>query len=102
MSQWHEIGPVGDFPEGERKCVNVGKTPICVVHTDGRLHAFLDMCPHAGMPLNEGTLEGKRIICPFHGYTFSIEDGRNLDFDDDVPMRVYPIRVEAGRVAVEM
>lgn len=44
----------------------------------GRLHALDDACGHAGRLLSEGRREGTRVVCPGHGITFDLRDGRRI------------------------
>ncbi len=102
MARWIDLGPPEDFPAGSRRTVKLEGRPVCVFNVAGQLLAFTDVCPHAGMPLGEGQLSGKVITCPFHGYAFNLETGKNIDYADDVPLMTHPIRVEAGKVQVEL
>lgn len=38
--------------------------------------AFKNKCPHQGKPLNDCWIENNEIVCPFHQYHYSIENGR--------------------------
>ena len=52
--------------------------PICMVRWNGQLYAFSGTCPHAGAPLSKGEMDPRGIIlCPRHGYSFSIRHGLN-------------------------
>lgn len=85
------------LPEGGRVLVEHGAMTIGVIRAKGRLHAFLNICPHQGGPACEGllihkveeiiaedrTYQGMRfnedelhIVCPWHGWEFNIETGR--------------------------
>ncbi len=45
----------------------------------GNFFAFAYKCPHAGGMLPDGWIDAKgNIVCPVHGYRFSIENGRNV------------------------
>lgn len=70
------VGAPGDFPEGQLRRVDAGGMPALVVRRDGRLTAIAAVCSHAGGPLDEGTLEGARVTCPWHASQFSVVDGR--------------------------
>lgn len=102
MSNWVELGKAQDFPAGEKKCVTAAAEPIVVCNVDGQLHAFANICPHAGMPIGDGDLAGKVVTCPYHGYAYDVSTGRNIDFEGDVPLRTYPVRMENGRVQVDV
>jgi len=54
----------------------IGDQSILVVHgTDGRLRAFHNACRHRGTRLASGAgcFEGRRIRCPFHGWTWKLD-----------------------------
>ncbi len=44
--------------------------------TDGRFVAAPAWCPHMRGPLWEGTRDGTQLVCPWHAWTYSLEDGR--------------------------
>ena len=55
------------------------------------------------MPLGEGNVEGRIITCPFHGYTYDVQTGKNVDFAEDIPLSMRAVRVtENGRLEVEV
>jgi phenylpropionate dioxygenase-like ring-hydroxylating dioxygenase large terminal subunit len=61
----------GDFVEHQ-----IGKESILVVRTaGGALRAFENACRHRGRRLASGCgrFEGRRIRCPFHGWTYSLD-----------------------------
>lgn len=103
MAKWHDIGPAEDFPEGTHVCATVGEKSIVIVHVDGEMHALADHCPHAGKPLGMGELRGCKIVCPFHGYTYHVKTGRNVEFPyDEPPVRKYPLRISENIVQVQV
>jgi nitrite reductase/ring-hydroxylating ferredoxin subunit len=59
--------------------VELGGRRFRVVSVDGRLHAHDTRCPHLGGPLNEGSIEGCELVCPWHGYRFDLVTGRSSD-----------------------
>jgi nitrite reductase (NADH) small subunit len=86
-----------DMPEGARSVVACEGRQIGVVRAKGKLHAFLNICPHQGGPVCDGllihrveeviapdkTYQGMRfsetdlhIVCPWHGWEFNIETGK--------------------------
>lgn len=64
------------------------KKPVCV-HLDGRsialyrestgrIGAVSDVCPHRRMSLSLGRVQNDRLVCPYHGWSFSGEgDGES-------------------------
>src|SRR5215467_8730313 len=49
---------------------------IMLLRDKGRVYAFLDQCPHRGVPLSIGRQEFPRTwTCRYHGWTFDLETG---------------------------
>ncbi|MGD0580899.1 MAG: Rieske (2Fe-2S) protein [Bryobacteraceae bacterium] len=67
----------------------------------GSLHAFHGLCPHHGGPLGQGNLVDGRIVCPWHAWEFSVEDGA-LDYNPEIHLRRYRVQVEGDDVLVEI
>jgi nitrite reductase/ring-hydroxylating ferredoxin subunit len=77
--------------EGAMTRVELRGRGILVCRASGGLYAIEDRCPHAGVALAGGRLDGFVLECPLHG-------GR-LDVRDGSPVEV-PIRRAAERFAV--
>ena len=73
---------------------------IAVVSQDGRISAFLDVCPHAGSPLSGGRVRRGRIFCPLHGAPFDLENGKCLAPQKYDSLTMYDIRLEEEWVEV--
>jgi len=48
---------------------------LLIKHNSNYL-AFKNKCPHQGNPLNDCWIENDTVVCPFHQYHFSLENGR--------------------------
>ncbi|HEU4460047.1 MAG TPA: Rieske (2Fe-2S) protein [Methylibium sp.] len=74
------LGPAAEVPEGGAR--GYAEAGVFVVRHRGRLHAYLDACPHYGdTPLawrRDAYLDaaGRRIVCAAHGAQFEIASGR--------------------------
>ncbi len=76
---------------------------IAVFLEGGHYYALEDSCPHQGAPLSDGILFDKCVTCTWHGWRFSLEDGRWLDSHkskNQVP--TYPVRVEGDEIRVSV
>lgn len=102
MAEWVKIGLASEMPsEGNAKeFVALGR-PICVARVRGRLAALHNECPHHGAPLSEGTIEGGRVVCPWHGWSFDPETGAELR-NPLGGATVYPLRVDGDDVLCEV
>ncbi|MGH7721234.1 MAG: Rieske 2Fe-2S domain-containing protein [Candidatus Dormibacteria bacterium] len=96
------VGSANDFPEGELRRVQAAGMAALVVRQAGRLHAIAAVCSHAGGPLDEGTLEGTRVTCPWHGSVFSLESGRCLRGPATFDQPTFDIREREGRVELKL
>lgn len=77
MSQCTRIAGVSELPPpGHVREFIFRQHGVCVVNQDGRFSALSNVCPHKGGPLSEGSVEDGELVCPWHGWAFSIHDGR--------------------------
>ena len=75
-----EAAKSGEVREGALHVVHVGGHSVALTRVGGRVQAFVNKCPHLGMPLSKGKIEGGAVTCPFHGSKFDICSGRNMDW----------------------
>ncbi len=70
------VGRPQEFAEGRMKRVDAGGMAVLLLRHHGRLYAIANTCAHAGGPLDEGTLDGTRVTCPWHASQFDVTTGR--------------------------
>jgi nitrite reductase (NADH) small subunit/3-phenylpropionate/trans-cinnamate dioxygenase ferredoxin subunit len=93
------VARVGEVPEGAGIPVEVGDRMIALFLKDGSYFAIDDECPHQGAPLCDGFVEDKTVTCAWHGWRFSLEDGRWLD-NPRIRVGAYPVRVVGDEIQV--
>ena len=64
-----------DIGPSSMKAVDVNGEKVCNINIQGNYYAIGNVCTHMGGPLNEGTLEGFEVECPWHGSKFDIRTG---------------------------
>lgn len=96
--EWFGVGGASDFPEGAMRRVTAGDVPALVVRLEGALHAIAATCSHAGGPLDEGPLEGKVVICPWHASRFCLSDGSLRGGPATAPQPSFEVRERDGQV----
>lgn len=75
-----KIGTVNEFLPGKLRVVRADGVMVVVNHTKSGFCAVENRCPHLGLPLGSGKVEGNVITCPFHGSKFNMSTGENLDW----------------------
>lgn len=101
--QWIEVGPADELTQDGKACVKAGQTPLVVCTVEGETHVLKDECPHAGLPFGEGELRGKTLTCPFHGFTYRVDTGADVDDPEfGEPAAVLPCKVESGKLWVRL
>lgn len=74
---------------GKRECVPLrvnSKGCLLVKHQD-EFHLVKNRCPHQGITLENASCVDGTIVCPWHHYGFSLENGRGAGLYLDI----YPI-----------
>jgi 3-phenylpropionate/trans-cinnamate dioxygenase ferredoxin subunit len=99
---WVRVATVGEVPEGATKAVEIGDTPIAVVHTCGEWFAVQDVCSHANVALSEGEVEGCTLECWLHGSRFDLRTGKPSGPPATEPVPVYAVKVEGDAVYVSL
>jgi nitrite reductase (NADH) small subunit len=90
-----------DLPRpGEAKEFVAGARILCVANVDGVIRALDNECPHRGGPLAEGLIEGGKLICPWHAWSFDPATGATEASQERVP--VYPVTIEGEDVFVKV
>jgi nitrite reductase/ring-hydroxylating ferredoxin subunit len=96
-----KVCSVADVPAGAVAEIFVEGTPYAICNVDGKLFCVDGTCPHAGGPLGQGTLEGNRLMCPWHAWEFDCRTGL-IDSDEDMSISTYPVTVQQGEVLVDI
>ena len=66
------------------------------------VYAMEDVCPHAGLPLSDGTLEGCVITCRAHGWPFDVRTGFDPDDADGFPIPCFAVELRDDQVFVDV
>ncbi len=97
--KYYNVAKVGEIPEGEGRPFEIDGQNIAVLLDGGTYYAIEDACPHQGAPLWDGEVGEKAVMCTWHGWRFSLEDGRYLD-GPGCKVATYPVRVEGDDIQV--
>ena len=89
--------PVND----EAKEFICGDKTICVANVNGTITAMDNVCIHRGGPLGQGTIEGGKVVCPWHGWQWDPNTGTAVH-SASAKIAVYPIKIEGSDVLIEI
>ena len=96
------VAAVDDVPAGGCTLVEVEGARLVLARVGSEVYALGDACAHRGGPLHQGRLAGTRLTCPWHGWMYDVRTGQCLLPARGGPVPAYPVRVEAGRIFVDM
>lgn len=116
----HLAGRSDSIPDNGRLVLDIGDKTIGIFRVGGQLHAYENTCPHMGGPVCQGLIipavrevvnekqvstgyrfdeSEMRIVCPWHGYEFSIETGSH-PAKESIRLKRVLVDEEGGEVYV--
>jgi 3-phenylpropionate/trans-cinnamate dioxygenase ferredoxin subunit len=99
---FHPALALEELPPGRMRCVIVAGREVLLCHSREGVFALDNICTHAFARMDEGRLRGVRLICPLHGASFDVRDGRVLGPPASQPLRRYAVRVVDGTIEVAL
>ncbi len=103
MSEFYiKVAVLHDVAPGKMKCVTVRDQRVLLANVGGKIYAADEMCTHEEASLCLGSLRGELLKCPLHGSRFDLRTGAVLDEPADVPLKVYPVKVDGQDIYVNL
>jgi 3-phenylpropionate/trans-cinnamate dioxygenase ferredoxin subunit len=117
VAQGVVVGRIEDFAIGVCRVVSIANREIGVIRlANDRFRAVLNRCPHRGAPVCRGivggtwppcapgelsyAMDGEVLVCPWHGWQFDLNSGRELFQPAPARLKLFETRVTAGSVEV--
>ncbi|MBA2551848.1 MAG: Rieske (2Fe-2S) protein [Nocardioidaceae bacterium] len=100
--EWTDAAARADVPEDGPLRVEVAGQQVVLVGVSGQLHAMGATCSHYGGPLEQGSIEGECLVCPWHGSHFRLIDGSVARGPATAPQLSYDVRVVSDRVQLKV
>lgn len=99
-----DVGALDDLDDLEGSRFVVGDRAISVVRIGDDVYAIGDTCSHQEVSLSGGEVDPDdlTIECCKHGSAFDLETGAALSLPATRPVPTYTVRVEDGRVLVDV
>ena len=90
-----------------------GTEPVVVINSNGTIRAFQGTCTHEYFELDRGFLTaggsrgsdgqpGGTLTCALHLSRFDLATGDALDPPAELPLAVYDVVVEGGRILIDV
>lgn len=101
MAEFARVARQDELPEGSSKEVEHQGRVVALFNQGGKIFAMDGICPHAGGPLSEGTIEDGVVTCPWHGWQFRLANGQNV-YNSRCVQACYEVRVEGGEILLSL
>lgn len=107
-NHWYPVFWADQLQPGDVVSVQVWESSLAVYrNADGSANALANACPHKGVELHRGEVNGNNLVCPYHGWKFN-SDGQCVDIpyfpqEQKLPCaqaRSYPTREAYGIIWV--
>jgi nitrite reductase/ring-hydroxylating ferredoxin subunit len=99
MTEFFPVAEASSLPPGSARTVSARGREFALVNLDGEFYAIEDRCPHRGESLGSGWVEGGRLSCAMHGWTFDPKTGACLS-NPERPVCRFPTRLRDGEVEI--
>jgi nitrite reductase/ring-hydroxylating ferredoxin subunit len=96
------VARIDEIPTDRGLRVEVEGIGIGLYRVGEAVYAMEDACPHAGVPLSEGTLEGCVITCRAHGWPFDVRTGFDPAHADGFPIPCFAVELRGNEVLVDL
>ncbi len=101
MSQLIRVAAVSEIPPGTGKELTAADRVVALYNVGGQFHALDGVCPHAGGPLGQGTLDDDVVTCPWHGWQFDVTTGQHC-LNVNIQHQTFNVKVHRNDVFVEI
>lgn len=103
MSHWVDACAADDIEEEDViRFDHAGRTFAIYRSPDDAFYATDGLCTHERVHLADGLVMGEIVECPKHNGRFDYRTGKGRGAPICVDLRTYPVRVDAGRVLIDL
>lgn len=89
--------------EGDMGLFQVGRKSVLVVWpTGGERRAYRGRCPHADVPLDNASFDGKTVMCKHHMWGFDSISGKCVTHIVRNALHPYELRVEGDQILADI
>jgi nitrite reductase (NADH) small subunit/3-phenylpropionate/trans-cinnamate dioxygenase ferredoxin subunit len=95
------VAKASEVVPGSIREVQLEGKSIALANVGGSFYAVSNTCLHRGGPLGQGTLEGKVVTCPWHGWQFDVTTGKAV-MNPNTGVACYSAEVRNEEVFVDI
>ena len=90
-----------EIPPGTIREFQVDGKTLAISNVEGKFYAINNTCLHRGGPIGQGTLSGKTVTCPWHGWQYDVRTGK-VGQNPTVGVESYPVEVRGEEIFVNV
>jgi nitrite reductase/ring-hydroxylating ferredoxin subunit/Fe-S cluster biogenesis protein NfuA len=98
---WVRALKLDSIPEGDVVAADVGSRSLLFSRMGTQVSCFENACAHLGLPLDMARVDNGVLICPHHGFRYSLESGECLTVPE-VQLQAHAVRVLGEDVEVKL
>jgi nitrite reductase/ring-hydroxylating ferredoxin subunit len=102
MAVWTPVPGAEAMPEETMKALSEGGKRLIVYRTKRGFFATDRRCTHQAADLIRGYFDGDVIECPMHQGRFNVCSGAALSAPASAPLATYRVKLEDGKLWVEV
>ena len=99
---WQRVASISEIDADGVLGVDVDGSPVALYRLGNEVFATAGICTHALAILSDGFVEDGKIECPLHQGRFDLETGEPKAPPVSMPVPVYPVKTENGKVYVDL
>jgi nitrite reductase/ring-hydroxylating ferredoxin subunit/multimeric flavodoxin WrbA len=92
MGDWHRLGTREELAARVPFSIRIERQNIALFLHEGHFRAISNICNHKGGPLCEGRVTGEFVMCPWHGWEYSLLTGKGPPGYDEETVPVYAVQ----------
>ena len=100
-SGWMFVCNIDEIPEANIKTMSIAGNDILLSRFDQKVTCYQNACAHLGMPLDLGEISNGTLICPHHGFVYSLESGECITAPE-VQLQTHAVRTLGNKVEVKL
>lgn len=98
---WVFVCNLNTIPESQIKVVTVGDNEVLLSRFSNKVTCYENSCAHMGMPLDMGEVNQGVLVCPHHGFEYSLQTGECLTAPE-VQLHTHAVRIIGDKVEVKL